>query len=176
MILRFIKYCTIFIFLPVCFISWANSPEVRYERWPKIYQMIWQQEGNVDIVATGSSRSARMFDAIYLENAFQKYDKKLTIYDLSRSFRGMDANFVILRDFLEHRNANHILIEFNVLEHINGMYSHKLLHQLGKFNDFFGNVCFWHKEEQFYTEFHHGLIPNATESSTSFHSIQKEMA
>lgn len=139
------------------FFRWLDSPEIRYQRFPKIYDMIWNQGGEVDVVAIGSSRSARMFSADLLAEALAPVRPNALIYDLSRSFRGMDANYVMLRDFLSHRRAKILLIEFNILEHIDGMYSHKLLHEVGTIGDLFEGTCFWHTEERFYTGFHHSL-------------------
>lgn len=97
----------------IAIIGAMDRPSIRYAEYRDQCNMIYRQRGPVDLVAIGSSRSMRAFQATTLERLVtEKYGFKPVIHDLSRAYRDPGHMLVFISDYLDHHEVKVLLVEF----------------------------------------------------------------
>ncbi len=90
----------------------TDHPRARYGKYNCQYQMIYGQQGDVEMVAIGSSRSLQGLDAPILSEALGGG----VVYNLAKNWRGQGINYRLLEDAITNRKVKYALVEANLPE------------------------------------------------------------
>lgn len=105
----------VFVAFLVAAVRWADSPNIRYQQFPRAYEIIYGTQGSVDVAATGSSRLASMVDAHLLaERLAETETSKVVVVDLGHPFSDIGFDYLILRDLLDNHDVNTLVVDFSV--------------------------------------------------------------
>lgn len=94
-------------------VAWTDRDEVRYNRYPCHYRLIYDQHLPIDVAFIGSSRSVQGVDAEIVSSSL---GDNVSAINLAKSWRGQGINFTILRDLLENRSVRLLMVEANLPE------------------------------------------------------------
>jgi len=91
----------------------ADSLSQRYSLYygPCFKNMIFEQTGDADYVAVGGSRMLTAFDPYMFERVYRaERGGTVTAYNMARSWFGPDYAYPMLRDLLESRKVDHLIV------------------------------------------------------------------
>ncbi len=85
-------------------LGWNSGP------YPWIYQQVFQETNDIDIVFMGSSRMLRGIDTPYVQAALsQKLGRPAVVRTIAWSWAGYDGLFFIAQDLLQHRKVRQLV-------------------------------------------------------------------
>jgi len=95
---------------------WISSEDLLY-RWENHLSRVWfgmlRDAGPIDLVATGSSRTAQGFDGFRFAAAYRaRHGREPVVFDVSRFARGPEVDYLVLRRLLDRREVRHLLVEY----------------------------------------------------------------
>jgi len=97
------------------FLREIDSPETRYANYPEIYDYIYRQQGDVDVVVFGGSTTMRGFRGTLLQAELEKQGYPLVhngvIYNCGHPTRSPVLDYIFLRDLLERKKVSLVLLQ-----------------------------------------------------------------
>jgi len=118
-------------------VSCINAPEERYQKHTALYQKSFTQDGPMDIIALGSSRSGRVFGAQEFEEILktQTPGEAFVIYEYAKPHRDIAFDYILLKDVLKDRCVGTVLVEFNNANLRRRV--HPFFHNIASYSDIF---------------------------------------
>jgi hypothetical protein len=100
-------------------------------------KLIFEEKGDVDIALIGSSRAMAAFNALTVESELKRVRSgRYVVYDLSRSWPGVDYFWVMARDLIENRRVKNLIIPL----HWRHARNHPMFQGSAKFSDFVTDI------------------------------------
>jgi len=117
-----------------------NDTDFRYAGYQCQHDMIFNEEGDIDLAVIGSSRTQLGVGAPELAKGIEPaFGRDVVVYDLAKGWRGQGINYTIIRDLIENRQVKNLLIEANL--HESGIY-HAHWFLVGQYQDLFQTAIF----------------------------------
>ena len=89
----------------------TDNPSYRYREFSCHFDSIYRQNGKIHIAGIGGSRILTAFGAQQLERILiNKNQDAPVVYNISHNKRGLDLDFVILRDLLENHEVDNLVV------------------------------------------------------------------
>lgn len=104
-----IRFVLLFLaFLSVGFLYYfSDKPEYRYREFPCNYHMAYETTGDVALAGIGGSRMKVSFGAEQISREIEKISGEASpVFNISHNRKGMDLEFVLIRDFLEQHSTD----------------------------------------------------------------------